>query len=454
MTKQTRSILSVTAVLLLVFGVFLQHKIDPLRHQFEPESLEDTNNAESHLPIEFALGAALGFREAIAGMLWVRTDEFFHEGNYDAIIPMVRIITWLDPHNTDVYQTGAWHMDYNFTDFGQRSDRRYIPLALALLKEGIANNPDDTTMYADLAFTHYYRKMQDYPHAIEWYEKGQQLRFEPSEKDTWDVTRVGHGLAHAYLAAGEIQKAEDEWRLCYEEHKRLYALLGPTDNPDKSSMIVSEKNLKETIMRDKWRKTMVYPPVDVHWEPKIERIAPMVLAFDGTVHFIGSQNFKLETGAHTWGPADGCRIEIRLEDADYVYPGEKPFTLNSYTPKDVTIMQDSASVNSGKYHKKIDMSTDHVGSNAIYSFAAPRYKLTLWFNPASEMDNPPFVADRIGWRGEGLTDSKYLDTKGDQPGTANSTLPGERMLEKTYYLTRDDIMGTGLKDLSNLGASH
>ena len=38
---------------------------------------------------------------------------------------MIRIITWLDPHQTDVYQTGAWHMDYNFTDNSQRSDRRY-----------------------------------------------------------------------------------------------------------------------------------------------------------------------------------------------------------------------------------------------------------------------------------------------------------------------------------------
>ena len=30
---------------------------------------------------------------------------------------MIRIITWLDPHFIDVYETGAWHMDYNFTDF-------------------------------------------------------------------------------------------------------------------------------------------------------------------------------------------------------------------------------------------------------------------------------------------------------------------------------------------------
>ena len=69
-------------------------------------------------------------------MLWVRTDEFFHNGDYEAIMPMIRLITWLDPHQIDVYETGAWHMDYNFTDSQERADKRYIPLSIALINEG------------------------------------------------------------------------------------------------------------------------------------------------------------------------------------------------------------------------------------------------------------------------------------------------------------------------------
>ena len=65
---------------------------------------------------EFLLLPLLGFREAAAGLLWVRCDEFFHSGDYDAILPLVRLITWLDPHADNVYVTGAWHLDYNFTD--------------------------------------------------------------------------------------------------------------------------------------------------------------------------------------------------------------------------------------------------------------------------------------------------------------------------------------------------
>ena len=75
---------------------------------------------------EFLLLPLLGFREAAAGLLWVRCDEFFHSGDYDAILPLVRMITWLDPHADNVYVTGAWHLAYNFTDVSERSDRRYI----------------------------------------------------------------------------------------------------------------------------------------------------------------------------------------------------------------------------------------------------------------------------------------------------------------------------------------
>ncbi len=105
-------------------------------------------------------------------MLWVRTDEFFHNGDYEAIMPMIRIITWLDPHQIDVYETGAWHMDYNFTDSQERSDRRYIPLSLALINEGIANNPDEPDLYADKAFVHYFRKIQDYPQSADAFRDG------------------------------------------------------------------------------------------------------------------------------------------------------------------------------------------------------------------------------------------------------------------------------------------
>src|SRR4029078_5210778 len=101
------------AVLVLIaLVVLLQIRIDPLRRQpaVEPPKVRkaiSTQLGGAARPFEYALGAVSGFRQVIAGLLWVRADSFFHQGNYDAILPLVRIITWLDPNFLDVYSTGA-----------------------------------------------------------------------------------------------------------------------------------------------------------------------------------------------------------------------------------------------------------------------------------------------------------------------------------------------------------
>src|SRR5882724_3863144 len=87
---------------LLVLGGMMQNVIDPMRKQFQPKE-DKINQAVGGLNNEFLLLPLLGFREAAAGLLWVRADEFFHSGDYDAILPLVRMITWLDPHAENVY---------------------------------------------------------------------------------------------------------------------------------------------------------------------------------------------------------------------------------------------------------------------------------------------------------------------------------------------------------------
>src|SRR5918911_107679 len=112
MKSSTRSGLIAATVLLFVAVIFTQAKLDPRvrdMHKGEKSNFIGLSN-------EFILGPMLGLQQAVAGVLWVRADEFFHEGDYDAILPMVRMVTWLDPHFVDVYITGAWHLSYNFTD--------------------------------------------------------------------------------------------------------------------------------------------------------------------------------------------------------------------------------------------------------------------------------------------------------------------------------------------------
>src|SRR2546423_12845169 len=156
--------LKLALVPLLVGVIATQKAIDPtseLIHKGEKNSVMGLSN-------EFILGPALGLQQAVAGALWVRADEFFHEGDYDAILPLVRMVTWLDPHQLDVYITGAWHLSYNFTDANERSDRRYIPAAQKLLEEGFANNPDLYDIPFELGWEHI-DKIKNYPRAEHWF---------------------------------------------------------------------------------------------------------------------------------------------------------------------------------------------------------------------------------------------------------------------------------------------
>ncbi|MCW3061729.1 MAG: hypothetical protein JWQ02_3550 [Capsulimonas sp.] len=460
MSNSKRQLILVLALLLFIPIGFLQVNMDPTRHKYEPDygNVKSAVENKGGLPIEMALGAFTGFREAVAGLLWVRTDEFFHNGDYEAITPMIRIITWLDPHFIDVYETGAWHMDYNFTDADQRSDRRYIPLALSLMREGIKNNPDLPELYSDLAFTHYYRKISDFNMSREYYERGMKKIIEieadakanpndankkaAAQQAALQITTLGHGLAHTYEALGMPDEALKQWEYCYKAHMdNLAAGFGGQFGESSSAQNV-QKQIQEMTMRRKWRATMTQPPVDYKFDAQLVRVAPKVFEMRGKLNSIGAKKFVLETGAHEWGLIDGTRIEIRFQDADYKTPEINNFSLNSLSLNpNLTIMQDSASVRDGKFSRKIDMSKDP----EMYSFTAPKYTVTMWFNPSNHSDTPPQVQDRIGWRGEGMTDSRYLDTSGIVPGDTSGPQPGLRLLKKTFTLTHEDVMGQGQK---------
>ncbi len=462
LSSSKKSMLVALALVLFIPVFFLQSKIDPQRAQYEV-GVTQTGRAVKQLPIEFALGALTGFREAIAGLLWVRTDDFFDKGDYEAITPMIRIITWLDPHNIDVYETGAWHMDYNFTDTDQRSDRRYIPLSLALMNEGIVNNPDVPEMYSDLAFTHYYRKIADYPKAAETFAAGQQeitdmqqrgiaapqdAELQDSAKSASEtVTTIGHGLAHALEAEGKIPEAEAQWRYVIAQHQNNLNKYSKTDFAEQSGLSISTKQLYEMTQRAKWRPGITKNPIDMHFKVQFVRVAPKIFVVKGTLDALGApaQNNFLETGQANWQPIDGCRVEVRLQDATYAFKPIPSFSLSSLSlDPNTTIMQEAVSVRKGKVGgdqgRKIDMSQDP----QMYSFTAPKYTVTFWFNPADPNDCPPNVQDRIGWLGEGLT-GPFLDTSGIIPGDTSAPIPGLKMYKKTITLTREDILGQGEK---------
>lgn len=493
MNQGKRMALIVIALIAFVGVGVVQQPIDYLRYDVRSKAQgwniaelsaskdKKTRNLVFDLPVQFFGAAALGLREAVASLLWVRADEFFHSGQYEAILPLVRLVTWLDPQQIGVYTTGAWHMDYNFVDSEERSDRRYIPPAVKLLEEGIENNPDLYDLYFELAWTHYFQKARKYDKAIYWMKKA--LDKPARDANTGRIIErppfVDRMLAHAYEKAGQFGEAEKQWDKCIAQ------TMAAAKNGDRSSLeevAVAKKNLGLFLLRRGWRygdlaafkrgiqtldtmpmidgqqqialnaakaslagwKTPPHdamPPLDAKAEFTWKKIKPRVIEIDGKLNLVPVEQYKslasepytqwysreyAQTPAARRRPMrDGGRVRVIFADYDYDYWNlPESATFNWEVDKKQTVLWDDTAIRDGAIQLRIDMSKDP----SIYPLQAEKYRLVVWYNP---QEAPDFVQDRIGWRGEGLTDQHYLDTK---------TNPGYRMILKEFTISKRDIM--------------
>ena len=369
----------------------------------------------------FVLG---GFRELIAGILWVKADSFFDTGNYDAILPLIRLVTILDPHQIDVYATGMWHIGYNFTDEEQRSDRRYIPAALALGREGYTNNPTTYEMFFETGWMWYHKIDDDYEHAVDLFVRAQQLPdMIPARKNL---------LAMAYQREGRPEKALDTYLSLYDKALGEYQKdqsFGSRQNRD-----TIENNIDTTLVRLVQRgweadhnpelakvtdKKLYdnYPPFDVNFSAKVTVTDQRVLKVEGT-----------------WGVQPvGSRIRIVLRDADY--PGasgaqmewDSAQGVNLDPDKKLTFMQDGLFVKNRRFNRKIDMSRDPT----MYPFASDKYVVEFYYNPRS---SPPHIQDKFSWDGSGMTDKNFLNTE---------VRKGQRVIYAKLNLTRDQLLRRG-----------
>jgi tetratricopeptide (TPR) repeat protein len=366
------------------------------------------------------LFALAGFREMIAGILWVRADSFFDSGNYDAILPIIRLVTILDPGQIDVFATGMWHIGYNFTDEEQRSDRRYIPAALALGKEGANKNPTTYELFFETGWMWYHKIDDDYAQAVEWFK---QARERPDM-----IPARRNLLAMAYQRNGQVQEAMQTYADLFKTaNDKFYE--DPTVFGNRQNRDTLENNLDTTLVRMVQRGWVAgqegrslqgydpYPPFDVGFSVKATVIDARVIRFEGTWRVL---------------PV-GTRVRVILRDADFpnAAPGgmkwDQGNTVNLDPPRNTTFMQDQLFVRNRRFNRRVDMSKDPT----MYPFVSERYVLEFYYNPRSA---PPHMQDKFSWNGEGITDSNFLNT---------DVREGQRVIFTTLELTKDQILRRG-----------
>lgn len=344
-----------------------------------------------------------GFREFLAGILWVRADGFFDQGNYDAVLPIIRLCTILDPKQIDVYATGMWHIGYNFTDEDQRSDRRYIPSALALGKEGARQNSNTYEMFFETGWMWFHKVDDDYFQAVRWFEEA------AKRKDILPARR--NLLTQAYFKNGQVDEALDLYYKLLDgavERMRTDTQYGALQQ-----FSTVENNLDTTLVRmvqrgwvashspdgiaNNWYASGSYdtkPPFDVGFSAKVTVLSDRVLRFEGTWNVL---------------PV-GTRIRVTLRDADYPkaklaeLDWDMTDSVSLDPPRHLTYMQDQLFVRNRRFNRKVDMSKDPT----MYPFLSKKYLIEFYYNPRSA---PPHMQDKFGYSGEGFTDSNFRNTE-------------------------------------------
>ncbi len=123
-------------------------------------------NDEAELPFSMAAVVVRSFfgqvRGLLANFLWLRVDEYQHRrrivggdllrADDEALMPLVRLITWLDPHYVDAYALGGQWLAFHFTRPRE---------SMEFYEEGIQNNPRSFTLLNGAAWV-YWRFQKDY----------------------------------------------------------------------------------------------------------------------------------------------------------------------------------------------------------------------------------------------------------------------------------------------------
>lgn len=119
------------------------------------------------------LAMAGQFRIVFANLLWIKVDRYHHEyiehhGDWAQdtdLLPLLRLITWLDPHFVQAYQVAGFMLSGRL--------HRYEH-ARQLLEEGIRNNPKSYELHEEMGMA-ILRARKDYREAYTYLAKALSL---------------------------------------------------------------------------------------------------------------------------------------------------------------------------------------------------------------------------------------------------------------------------------------
>ena len=112
-------------------------------------------------------GLASGFKSQVANLLWMKSDEYWHEGLFTRQVPLMEAVVTLDPQFIDAWSTAGWHWAYNiYADIPTNPDyekkgpqairaaqENAVETGLSYLNRGSNLNPDTYRLWFEYGWT-------------------------------------------------------------------------------------------------------------------------------------------------------------------------------------------------------------------------------------------------------------------------------------------------------------
>ena len=162
--------------------------------------------------------ALAAFRNIAANLLWTKTDEYWHDGRWYRILPIMDAIVRLDPQFLIVWETYAWHCAYNLNTVAPTRAMKvyWLKRGLNVLERGIRENPKRWTLYGELGYLNYDR-VGDWDEAARWFKCAYETFNDyPELNQDFHPQKVIHSLAHIYEITWDIDQAKFWWQIARE----------------------------------------------------------------------------------------------------------------------------------------------------------------------------------------------------------------------------------------------
>ena len=194
-----KKIAAITIALLAVI-IFSGFNLD----KFSEKAFSQRHSEKSSSALLDILGE---LRYTAAAVLWMKTDYYHHEFEFsgknltknEPIMPLIRMITILDPHFVQAYDFGAYHLAVNLKHYKESMD---------FLKEGLQNNPNSFELNWEYGFLLY--KEIKYNEALPYLMKARKFREQKTPVyDEWiKMSWVNSRIADCLRREGRISEAK------------------------------------------------------------------------------------------------------------------------------------------------------------------------------------------------------------------------------------------------------